>query len=54
MTFRQENPGRDNPQGRIKFKLPIPHAVHLHDTPGKDLARLERAFSSGSIGDSQR
>lgn len=42
--------GPDNPLGRIKFMLPNPYAVYLHDTPAKTLfQRSERAFSSGCI-----
>jgi murein L,D-transpeptidase YcbB/YkuD len=43
-------PGEDNPLGRVKFMLPNPHAVYLHDTPAGELfQRSERAFSSGCI-----
>jgi murein L,D-transpeptidase YcbB/YkuD len=43
-------PGDDNALGRIKFMLPNPHAVYLHDTPAKRLfERHDRAFSSGCI-----
>lgn len=42
--------GPKNPLGRIKFMLPNPYAVYLHDTPSRELfARSERAFSSGCI-----
>lgn len=42
--------GPDNPLGRIKFMLPNPYTVYLHDTPSKTLfERRERAFSSGCI-----
>ncbi|WP_407277757.1 L,D-transpeptidase family protein [Aromatoleum evansii] len=42
--------GPDNPLGRIKFMLPNPYSVYLHDTPTKKLfERSERAFSSGCI-----
>lgn len=43
-------PGDDNPLGKIKFMLPNPHAVYLHDTPVQRLfERNDRAFSSGCI-----
>jgi murein L,D-transpeptidase YcbB/YkuD len=45
-----EAPGQDNPLGQVKFLLPNPHAVYLHDTPaGQLFAKTERAFSSGCI-----
>ncbi len=43
-------PGDDNPLGQLKFMLPNPHAVYLHDTPaGQLFEKTERAFSSGCI-----
>jgi len=43
-------PGGDNPLGRIKFLLPNPYSVYLHDTPTPRLfAAPARAFSSGCI-----
>jgi murein L,D-transpeptidase YcbB/YkuD len=43
-------PGEDNALGKIKFMLPNPYAVYLHDTPSRRLFdRTERAFSSGCI-----
>jgi murein L,D-transpeptidase YcbB/YkuD len=48
-TLRQD-PGDNNTLGRVKFVLPNPYAVYLHDTPRKDLfTRPQRAFSSGCI-----
>ena len=45
-----EAPGHDNPLGQVKFLLPNPHAVYLHDTPaGQLFEKTERAFSSGCI-----
>lgn len=45
-----QRPGGDNPVGRIKFVLPNPYSVYLHDTPAKTLFdKPERAFSSGCI-----
>ena len=48
-TLRQK-PGPKNALGRVKFMLPNPHAVYLHDTPDKRLFnKRERVFSSGCI-----
>jgi L,D-transpeptidase YcbB len=42
--------GGANPLGRVKFLLPNPYSVYLHDTPSVRLFdRSERAFSSGCI-----
>lgn len=47
--IRQE-PGPGNALGRIKFMLPNPYFVYLHDTPQKELfQRPDRSFSSGCI-----
>lgn len=47
--FRQA-PGPKNPLGRIKFNMPNPYAVYLHDTPNKDKFRLgTRALSHGCV-----
>jgi murein L,D-transpeptidase YcbB/YkuD len=46
----RQDPGEDNALGRVKFMLPNPYTVYLHDTPHKDLfERPQRAFSSGCI-----
>ncbi|MBL8445796.1 MAG: L,D-transpeptidase family protein [Zoogloeaceae bacterium] len=43
-------PGPKNPLGQIKFMLPNPYAIYLHDTPSRRLfMRSERAESSGCI-----
>ncbi len=47
--FRQR-PGPKNALGRIKFMLPNPYHVYLHDTPAKELFRHPvRTFSHGCI-----
>lgn len=46
----RQKPGPQNALGRIKFMMPNPYAVYLHDTPSRELfARQERGFSSGCI-----
>jgi L,D-transpeptidase YcbB len=48
-TFRQK-PGPKNALGKVKFMLPNPHNIYLHDTPAKDkFANTSRAFSHGCI-----
>lgn len=48
-TFIQ-GPGPDNPLGRVKFLLPNPYHIYLHDTPNRELfARPVRDFSHGCI-----
>lgn len=48
-TFRQDR-GLDNSLGKVKFIFSNPHAVYLHDTPGKSLFQKDlRAFSHGCI-----
>ena len=45
-----QDPGKSNSLGRIKFMLPNPYAVYLHDTPSRHLFRRPvRTFSSGCI-----
>lgn len=48
-TFRQK-PGPKNALGKVKFMLPNPYNIYLHDTPAKDkFANSTRAFSHGCI-----
>ena len=47
--FRQD-PGERNSLGRVKFMLPNPYSVYLHDTPSRRLfKRSVRTFSSGCV-----
>jgi murein L,D-transpeptidase YcbB/YkuD len=50
-SFRlRQEPGADNSLGRIKFMMPNPYAVYLHDTPAQHLfKRAVRTFSSGCV-----
>jgi murein L,D-transpeptidase YcbB/YkuD len=46
----QQQPGGDNPLGRIKFDIPNRFDVYLHDTPARSLfARAVRTASHGCI-----
>jgi len=48
-SLRQE-PGKKNALGRLKFILPNPWRIYLHDTPSKSLFnQTRRNFSSGCI-----
>ncbi|HEX8900941.1 L,D-transpeptidase family protein [Vitreimonas sp.] len=48
-TLRQRA-GAGNALGRLRFDLPNPYAVYLHDTPSRGLfARADRALSHGCI-----
>jgi len=45
-----QDPGKSNALGRIKFILPNPWRIYLHDTPSKNLFnQSKRTFSSGCI-----
>ncbi len=46
----RQRPGENNALGRMKFMLPNPHSVYLHDTPSRELfGKQERTFSSGCV-----
>lgn len=46
----RQKPGPKNALGTIKFMLPNPHSIYLHDTPDHSLfLKQERTFSSGCI-----
>ncbi len=46
----RQDPGPDNPLGRVKFMLPNDYQIYLHDTPRRALfERSRRAASSGCI-----
>jgi murein L,D-transpeptidase YcbB/YkuD len=48
--FLRQDPGKRNALGRMKFIMPNPWQIYLHDTPGKRLFnKVERNFSSGCI-----
>ena len=48
-TFRQK-PGPKNALGKVKFMLPNPYNIYLHDTPSRDkFLATTRAFSHGCI-----
>lgn len=45
-----QQPGPNNALGLIKLDMPNPHAIFLHDTPGKDAFNLDvRALSHGCV-----
>lgn len=49
LRVRQE-PGPENPLGKVKFLFPNPYSVYLHDTPAKELFKKDkRNLSSGCI-----
>ena len=46
----RQRPGDANALGQMKFMLPNPYSVYLHDTPNRELfGRQERIFSSGCV-----
>jgi murein L,D-transpeptidase YcbB/YkuD len=45
-----QDPGDENPLGRIKLMCPNPHDVYLHDTPAKGyFSAAVRAYSHGCV-----
>lgn len=45
-----QEPGKRNALGQLKFVMPNPWKIYLHDTPSKSLfSRSQRNFSSGCI-----
>jgi murein L,D-transpeptidase YcbB/YkuD len=46
----RQPPGPRNPLGRVKFEMPNPYGVYLHDTPSRRaFTRTMRALSHGCI-----
>jgi murein L,D-transpeptidase YcbB/YkuD len=46
----RQRPGPHNPLGQLKFEMPNPHTIYLHDTPSKNLfSKTVRTFSHGCI-----
>ena len=46
----RQDPGPNNSMGRMKFMLPNPQGVYLHDTPNKELLNEDaRLFSGGCV-----
>lgn len=46
----QQRPGPDNALGELKFDLPSPYGVYLHDTPGRSaFQQTVRALSHGCM-----
>jgi murein L,D-transpeptidase YcbB/YkuD len=46
----RQRPGDDNALGSVKFLMPNPHDVYLHDTPVRTLfSQVTRAYSHGCV-----
>lgn len=49
-VFVRQRSGDDNSLGKVKFLLPNPYDIYLHDTPSRSLfARNRRDFSHGCV-----
>lgn len=49
-TSLRQVPGPNNALGQVKFEMPSPFGVYLHDTPSRSLfAREDRLFSHGCM-----
>jgi murein L,D-transpeptidase YcbB/YkuD len=48
--YYRQSPGDDNALGYVKFNLPNPYDIYLHDTPHRnDFTLRSRALSSGCV-----
>ena len=46
----RQRPGKNNALGKVKFMMPNPYSVYLHDTPSRGLFKnTRRAYSHGCV-----